>query len=1798
MCVNLLFGIVRARSWSQPSGRCRPSIPRRPGWKETLMEMQALRAELERLFELDELLSLSKQLLGVDPDAIGGEKAKGSFVRALTDHCLAEHAIEALCDAVVARKPHASTEFRQTALVGLRGPALSVGQDFGDMTITRKLGAGPTGTCFEATSGDVSWRLKVLHTACCHDIRGLQRFATHCRVLANTEGSGADGLEVGLIDGQRFVRQPFERGTTLAERSAQRGPIHISEAGPWFRGVLKGLQELHERQLVHGNLKLENVLLATDDDRERVVLLDAGADRLRGQVDENGCAAPLAISSAKTTAPELLRGQPVSARSDVYAAGALLYELLTQQPPFHGESTIEQASAHLECAASTPSDVAPRGSVSFELDAFILRLLSKSPDERPADAQSALAAFDSLMLGQSSDESITEEELQARMRALSENPTDDELALSLEAAADEGGDPTRIAEAFLGASRQLRQAGDSSDSTWFDLGFRAGRLFRRAGDMDRAESTYAELLEHAPHNPAARAALEDLRRRLGKHEELIDMWLGQADLAPTPIERASFMAKIGSLYDQALGDSEQAVVAYTQAYCDHPLESDYVHAIERLAGRNVNVWTEVLTSCAEAASAAEAQDEQGPMLVQIGQWYTDRLGRLDLALECFKAVLDNDAANEGALEGLTKIYRKSQQWAELAELLLRRADAAATPEAARRLRAQAAETLDRRLGDLTRAQQIYESIIEEDPAHQEANDALASVFQRAGDTSGYVNVLRRQADNLRGGERLSMICRIGEAYEDQSASSVDALDTYKAVLGEDPHNLSALRGLDRVYSKTGDYEQLLETLQAQTRVAATPRQKAMLYERLAGLYEEEFLDRDKALENYQAVLALDSRHDGALTGLQRIYRAQQRWDELLDLYGRHAEFTDDPKRKAQLLYQRGKLFADELKSPHQAIVALEAVLSIDSEHAEALAALADLKQQSGDADEALAALDALAQNASSETTKAENYVRAARLLEKRNDLAGASERYKLALDAVPTHTDAATGLRLAYVKLGDVAAAVEMLHHQISLTDSATTAGKLAAELARLTYEQGDVEQARLAAAQALEWNDTSVDAQEVLARIAMKSGDFAQASQYLGRLIPHLDSLPRDRAVDVLVSYVETLSRQGSVEAALGPVSRLHELAPDNPTAHLRIAKALFEHGSAETARSLFADILERFDDRLSATERATVTYYHGEATRLVGQTEVAISILEEASDLDPRAQEPLVALAKAFATSGDWEESWEAQSRLLDLLEGDAKVQLLIDMGELAMDKLDDRQRATRCLVAAVDVRPDDRRLLTRLMQLYSEDKDWAKAVDVVLRLARFVDEPTQKARYLMTAGMVRSREMADYDGALECFSEVMTLDPSLNKPFDESISIHRDRGDFEAAEALLKDKMTRASAARDTAKLLETFTALGELYRDDMNRDDDAIEAFEAAQTIDPDNRQRMDMLAELYAANSSKHFDKARATYTEILEHDPYRADAYSALRKLYTEAKNPDGAWLLCQALYVLKLAAPDEERFFKRMRSEDPAYAQDVLTPEDWTLDLVHPEQDPLLTDIFAIIEPSVIATRGYEFADLGYDEHNQIDLEHHRYPIGQTLHYAAGVMDMAAPPTFENTNDPGGLVFLDTKVPAISMGVGVLNPHLPPQMLAFVAGSHLSYYRPGHFVRQLVGTGTGLKSWLFAAIKLISPTFPLAADLEGPVSEAVTTLQSSLGAQSKDELARAVSKLLQSAAALDLKKWVSAVDLTADRIGLLLAHDLEAAVEVIRGGEETAPGMSQRRLKEAVLFSISPNYLRLRERLGINLAI
>ncbi len=103
----------------------------------------------------------------------------------------------------------------------------------------------------------------------------------------------------------------------------------------------------------------------------------------------------------------------------------------------------------------------------------------------------------------------------------------------------------------------------------------------------------------------------------------------------------------------------------------------------------------------------------------------------------------------------------------------------------------------------------------------------------------------------------------------------------------------------------------------------------------------------------------------------------------------------------------------------------------------------------------------------------------------------------------------------------------------------------------------------------------------------------------------------------------------------------------------------------------------------------------------------------------------------------------------------------------------------------MAALEDRPDDRKLLSKLMQLYSEEKDWNKLVEVVLRLAEFVDDPKQKVKYLHTAAIVTARQAGDVDRALELYEQILKLEPRFDKALSESVELERERSNWEGVE-----------------------------------------------------------------------------------------------------------------------------------------------------------------------------------------------------------------------------------------------------------------------------------------------------------------------------------------------------------------------------------------------------------------------------
>jgi tetratricopeptide (TPR) repeat protein len=1769
-----------------------------------------LRGELERLFSLEDLTSMSERLLGLDPKEVGGESAKASFARALAERCVEADRVEALVDVMVFSKKSVDPRVYD-AVAQFGKERLEAGKAFGPFTVKRIIEESELSFVAECTRQDKAYIVKLLKRVAMADRRAVQRFLTANRMIAEvTHESLPKGLEAGEFEGSAYVAYEAVEGEPLSKRAARTGPQHFQELRALLRGVLEPLALLHAKGLIHGDLKLDHVMV---DKAGKVHLVDFGGDKLRQRSGANGQSGLLAVlGSPRTVAPEVLRGKPADARSDIYAFGAMLAELLSGKPVFSANTPTDAALAHLSEEPAPPSARAPRGWVTSDVDKFVLSLLDKDPSRRPKDAGSLLEQLESLgkpvVVAQPMDASRYETLRSAFMAA----PSASDAALAFEQAVGEGADPMGVGQTFFEVAQA--QSGSEGDALELkkSLLYRAARIFDGPGkDKARAEEVYAAIVAADASDDVARMALEDVRKKLGKYEELVEMLLERAQSATDSAGRADAYAEIGSVYSHELDDEDQALVAYTQALCEAPERAQVAAEIERLAGDKAERWNETLSTVMSAIQSG-ATGDRNKLMLRAGQWYDVRVGRADMALMAFQQVVQAEPSNEDALEGLTRIYRKAQQWPELMSMLLSRADASASSPKARDYRVEAAELLETKLNDAKRAREVYERVLGEDPGHVKAGDALARITERTGDFAALVVILERRADARRGVEKADALVKVAEVYEDHLNDLGEATKRYEMALAQDPKHLGALKGLDRVFNRTGRYRELLDVLERQVAAAATPRQKVNLYERMAALHDEEFLDHEAAAQALEKIVALDPSHDGALSGLARHLRALDRWDRVIATYDKHIASLTDENRKVDLTLQKARTLAENIGSPERAIKTYEEVLKLRPGHAGALEALAALKEVSGDAHAALSAIEALAAKAETPEAKAEQWVRAGRLLESRGDRDAAIERYKTALDMNPRDVAAASALRKAYAERGDAGSVVSLVERELQFAESDLQRARLHAELSRVFTQLGDAAKAEGSARRALELDASNAEALWVMGDLAFEGERFLEAQKHYDSLVGRIQVLPKDAGTRVLTRFIEAFGKS-SPRPSLSSVPEGGSVVPPaqtNPKLQLAVeqllavagadtkalalaANVVFDHGDPRLVMRVYEDLFKQHDARLVGPERAEALYHLGESARRSGELDKAVAPLRDAIKIVPTHDRALRALGRLYEQTGDWEESIRMRRKRAEAAPPGERFDIYLEIGDLEFQKLNDRGRAQKTYAKALEERPDDRKLLTKLMQLYSEEKDWAKLVDVVTKLADFVEDSKQRAKYMHTAATIASRHLNQTDKALSFYERALEFDPSLTKAAEESMELYRSKKDYNAVEGLLNTQLDMAKDRGDTPRMVQILDELGELYRKFISDTEAAIDAYEAAQVLEPDNKERAETLALLYASDPKQYLDKAVKSQTQLLRGNPYRVESYKLLRRLYTESKKADPAWCLCQGLAVLNLADPDEERFYGKHRSENAAAAQAVAEEEDW-LTLEHEDVDALLTRIFALIQPVVVAARTQPLQALGYDTRYALDTSRHPYPMSQTLYYAGGVLGMGHVKVFQNPNDPGGLGFIHAHEPSILLGQAALETQVSTQMLAFLAGRHLAYFRPGYYVRHLIPTGTGLKAWLFAAIKHCVPNFPIAPDLAGPVAEAMQSMQAMVVGPQKDLLTSTVSKLLQSGGAIDLKRWVAGIDLTADRVGFVLAHDLQTATELIRAVEHESSVPVKERMKEIVLFSVSEEYFTIRRKLRI----
>ncbi|MFJ8812885.1 Stk1 family PASTA domain-containing Ser/Thr kinase [Amycolatopsis thermoflava] len=192
-----------------------------------------------------------------------------------------------------------------------------------------------------------------------------------------------------------YIVMEYVRGRTLRDIVKTEGPLSQKRAMEVMADVCAALDFSHRHGIVHRDVKPANVMIT---DQGAVKVMDFGIARAMhdGQAAMTQTAA--VIGTAQYLSPEQARGEGVDARSDVYAAGCVLFELITGEPPFTGDSPVAVAYQHVREDPKAPSAVNP--AVSAELDAIVLKALAKGPANRYQSAAEMRADLVRTLSGQ------------------------------------------------------------------------------------------------------------------------------------------------------------------------------------------------------------------------------------------------------------------------------------------------------------------------------------------------------------------------------------------------------------------------------------------------------------------------------------------------------------------------------------------------------------------------------------------------------------------------------------------------------------------------------------------------------------------------------------------------------------------------------------------------------------------------------------------------------------------------------------------------------------------------------------------------------------------------------------------------------------------------------------------------------------------------------------------------------------------------------------------------------------------------------------------------------------------------------------------------------------------------------------------------------------------------------------------------------------------------------------------------------------------------------------------------------
>ncbi len=967
-------------------------------------------------------------------------------------------------------------------------------------------------------------------------------------------------------------------------------------------------------------------------------------------------------------------------------------------------------------------------------------------------------------------------------------------------------------------------------------------------DWEQACQYYYKLLELRPGFENALSELQSIYLDQKMWDKYIDVSKQLAAQKNNPAERIAILFSVYETYEKENNQTEQEKVLLSILEAN-PIEKKALTLLKELYEKEQK-WSEYIAI--EKREALSLDYNSGQLIEKyqkIAQCYVHKLGDITGALPWYEKISFFQPDNFENQRTLELFYTQTENFLPLIQTLESRSHTASEPAEKNNYLYMAGMLCEEKLQDPIRAISFYELITARDPGHLNSLQRLRKLYKKHGPKEPLKQVFRHLcALSVENPHKLM-------AFHLEAASEmVEPIWHYERVLEIDPEHTLSLDSLEKLYQENQTWDKLAGVYTLKESLAQdTPAKINCLFE-LATLYQDKLEQAEKSVLCYERVLSMNPEHTIAIEKLEDLYRQREDWAALVRVLQSKTQVVEETDKKVEILAEMGSIYQNKLFSFYLAIQAYEKVITFTDFDLNVVQQLRNLYKKERKFSQVIRTIDdELAYSLEDEQTLLLLFEKADIFAKQMNEPDRAKDVWEQIIQKSPGNAEAYKQLAMHYEQMGDREKLLETFIEQFPYLGPKGKKNNLLRQAHILMDQEETLERATLVVKQGLEMDPEDSRLRTYLTQIYRQKEKW----QELAELYQDEIDLTRDPEKKLEISYYLAqvwYEQLGKRDEPLAIFLRVLEAKPDHLGALRNLQQIFVDQENYFELMKLYEQELQipNLDAKRRAWVQISLAQTQEEKLSEAGKaTQNYLALLKEENP------ENLLALQGLQRISLQHNNMVELQ----DFLEQELAIQknpqriwhLHSQLAEIKEKKLPDVPGAIIHYEFLHQESPQDLVIIQSLIKLYQKKKNWESYTIMAEKGIPLLLSPVRVSKHYILM-QIYHQKLKQPEKAIGHGKAALDLDPSHRPSILYLEKLYEETAEKSALAEMYEKELRLDSAFISSSRAVTLHLETGKIYQEKETLDL-AVEHFRAVLSLDPQNKEVLARLAEIFQKEES-------------------------------------------------------------------------------------------------------------------------------------------------------------------------------------------------------------------------------------------------------------------------------------------------------------------------------------------------------